>query len=153
MYVRTRRRLRVFCDQPPAVGFSLSRHTSSLRGCCTTLDRDGSSCLVCSTAHRLISMAASKSRLMNSLRAVPLAEFTSARIPRMRALCATTDSASFCGANPFSGLSPYFFLAFRSNSLSGRRDGDFSVVVFRVAGDDGLPGSPTYISMAFPRIF
>jgi hypothetical protein len=71
IYLPTLCRLPAIFDLPPAIGFSLSRHTSSLRGCLTKVDRLSSSGLIFRIKHRLILLATSESRFTNSLRAVP----------------------------------------------------------------------------------
>lgn len=50
-----------FFDLPPAIGFSLSRHTLSLRSCITKLDGVSFSGLVFSTAYPLVLVVAFKS--------------------------------------------------------------------------------------------
>jgi len=61
-----------FFDRPPAFGFSLSRHLSSLRVCRIKLDFASSSGLVYNATHCMIFTAALQSRLMNSMRLLPL---------------------------------------------------------------------------------
>jgi len=121
----TRRRLPDFCDRTTAIGFSLRRHTSSLRGCTTTLDRVSSSVLFFSIIHRLIFMAVLKSRSTNCMRLLPLVERTIAKIPRVRDLYATTASSSPRRTNAFSRISPLFFFVTCFSSFDVRREEDF----------------------------
>ena len=128
----TCRRLPAYFDLPPAIGFGLSLHTSSLRGCHTNLDRVSSAGLVFSTAHRLILIAALKALFTNAMLAIPLVERTNARIPRTCAFCATRVPSSSHRTTNFPRLSPlflvfFFFFTTCSSSLAGWREEDVSV--------------------------
>lgn len=144
-----RRRFPTFLDPPTAIGFNFSLQTWSLRGCPAKLAGTSSPGFVFSTAHRRMPLTC---RFTNCMRLLHLMELTIARIPRTSALCATTALSSSGRANTFSCLSliVIFFLVTCLSSLDGRRDEDF--FVFSAAGGGGPHGSPTAMSILFPRL-
>jgi hypothetical protein len=103
----TRRRFPDFLDRRSGIGGSSCVYKLSIRGCTTKSDRACSSGLALSTAHRMILVAAFKSRFTNSMSASTLVERTMARNCRTRALCAiwcTVSSACFCIAEALRGF-------------------------------------------------
>jgi len=131
-------------DRPDAIGFSVSRHTSSREGWPTKLARVSSAGFVLSTTYHLILMTALKSRLTNFLCLLPLAELVMARIARTCARCATTVSSSPSPVDTFFGPLPPIFFSFIAcfSSLVGRRGEDFSFC-FPVPEAPGPRGSST----------
>jgi len=127
----------LFFDRPPAINFSFSLYTFSLRGCSTKMARVSSWGLVFSTANRLILMAALKSRITDSMRFLPLFRKTNPSSPRAPALFATAVSSSSRRATTFSHLSLRFFFSLIfvacSFSFDGRREEDFSILFMQPA--------------------
>jgi len=78
----------------PAIGFSFSMQTWSLRSITTTFARECSAGLVWSAEHLLMLVAALTPRFMNSMRALPLMELISTPIPRTRAISTIWGSVS-----------------------------------------------------------
>jgi len=118
IYSPTFRRLPAFFDRLPGIRYSLSRHTSTLRGCLTKAARVSASGSVFSNTLHLILITALNSRFMSSSRTLPLAEVKNASIPLTHTLCINTTSALSRRANSFSR--PYllvfcfFITCFRS---------------------------------------
>lgn len=78
----------------PAIGYSFSMQTWSLRSITITFARECSAGLVWSAEHLLMLVAALTPRFMNSMRALPLMELISTPIPRTRAISTIWGSVS-----------------------------------------------------------
>jgi len=122
----------------------LSRPASSIRGCPTKLDRLSSADLVFSKAHCLVLIVALTSSFTNFLRFMLLFQQTSARIPRIRALCTFGVSSPSCRANTFSRIFPLCVFSFTCSSSLDTRQNDDSSLVFLAAGNAGFSRIPDF---------
>jgi len=126
--------------RPTANGFNFSLYSLSRRGCPIKFIRVSCGGVLFNTTHLLILVAALKSRFTNSMRFLPLVEFSNARIPRTRGLNATIFSLPHRLVNIISRPLPHFvfFFVTCSSSRNGRQYKDFSSFLFRQYAMTGL---------------
>jgi hypothetical protein len=141
------RRILVVFDRPIAIDFSLSLHSSSLRGCPTKFARVCSSGLVLNTAHLLVLMVGLKSWFTNCMHSMTLIDRTGAKSPRTGILCATTLSLLSRRQSTSSRVSPLmlFSCAACASLFAGQREEDFSFFLRqpdKAAFQDPRPTNP-----------